>query len=67
MATASKIIIGIDDQIIELTGADKEAFLAQRAADRLEYETAIETRAQAKAELLARLGITAEEAKLLLS
>jgi hypothetical protein len=29
MAT-EKIIIGIDDQVIELTGSDKEAFLADR-------------------------------------
>ena len=29
MAT-EKIMIGIDDQVIELTGADKEAFLADR-------------------------------------
>jgi hypothetical protein len=28
MATTNKIIIGIDDQIIELKGADKEAFIA---------------------------------------
>jgi hypothetical protein len=31
MAT-EKIIIGIDDQIIELKGADREAFLADREA-----------------------------------
>jgi glucokinase len=28
MAKAEKIFIGIDDQVIELTGADKEAFIA---------------------------------------
>jgi hypothetical protein len=33
MAT-EKIMVGIDDQVIELKGADKEAFLAQREADR---------------------------------
>ena len=27
-----KIMVGIDDQVIELTGADKEAFLADRKA-----------------------------------
>jgi hypothetical protein len=27
-------MVGIDDQVIELKGADKEAFLAQREADR---------------------------------
>lgn len=70
MATESKIVIGIDDEVIELTGADKEVFLAQRVKDQTEYETRqaeIETKAQAKAELLVKLGITAEEAALLLS
>jgi hypothetical protein len=32
MATTNKIMAGIDDQVIELTGADKEAFLADRQA-----------------------------------
>jgi hypothetical protein len=36
MATTNKIIVGIDDQVIELTGADKEAFLEQRAKDQAE-------------------------------
>ena len=36
MATTNKIFIGIDDQVIELTGADKEAFLEQRAKDQAE-------------------------------
>jgi hypothetical protein len=36
MATTNKIMVGIDDQIIELTGADKEAFIAQREADNAE-------------------------------
>ena len=35
MAT-EKIMIGIDDQVIELKGADKEAFIAQREADQAE-------------------------------
>ena len=30
MATTNKIIIGIDDQVVELIGADKEAFIADR-------------------------------------
>ena len=40
MATikSDKIFIGIDDQVIELTGADKEAFIAQREADNAERE-----------------------------
>jgi hypothetical protein len=32
MAKSEKIMIGIDDQVIELTGADKEAFIADREA-----------------------------------
>ena len=36
MATINKIIIGVDDQVIELTGADKEAFITQRTADQTE-------------------------------
>jgi len=32
MATTNKIIIGIDNEVIELVGEDKEAFLAERAA-----------------------------------
>lgn len=42
MATTSKIMIGIDGQVIELTGADKEAFLAdkeQMETERLLLET----------------------------
>jgi hypothetical protein len=35
MATANKIMVGIDDQVIELTGADKEAFLADREATKV--------------------------------
>jgi hypothetical protein len=73
MATTSKsaaILVGIDDQVIELTGEEKEAFLAQRAKDDAEIqakETELIAKAEAKAELLARLGMTAEEAQLLLS
>ena len=32
MVTANKIFIGIDDQTIELKGADKEAFIADQEA-----------------------------------
>lgn len=40
MVTTSKekIFIGIDDQVIELTGAEKETFIAQREADKAERE-----------------------------
>jgi hypothetical protein len=47
MATTNKIMIGIDDQVIELTGADKDAFLADREAS-LEAKRLLESEAQAK-------------------
>ena len=68
MAMESKIIIGIDSEVIELTGADKEAFLAQRVKDQAEYETRLaeaQAKAQAKAVLLERLGLTQEEFNIL--
>jgi hypothetical protein len=33
-----EIFVGIDDQVIELTGADKEAFITQRKIDNAERE-----------------------------
>jgi hypothetical protein len=30
MAKADKVFVGIDDQVVELTGEDKQAFLADR-------------------------------------
>jgi len=68
MATTSKIFVGINDQVVELIGADKEAFLEQRAKDqaeaelletaRLEKETA---RASAINKLAEIAGLTEEE------
>jgi hypothetical protein len=46
MAT-EKIIIGIDDQVIELKGADKEAFLADRNA-RIDAQALVEAEYKAK-------------------
>ena len=46
MAT-EKIMIGIDDQIVELKGADKETFLADRDA-RQEAQRLLETEYKAK-------------------
>ena len=67
MAT-EKIMIGIDDQIIELKGADKEAFLADREAtleaQRLleaEYEAKRTARANAINKLAEIAGLTEEE------
>jgi len=67
MATTSKsekIFIGIDDQVIELTGADKEAFLEQREKDNAETQ-ALKAQAQAQLQLkisaYKKLGLTEEE------
>lgn len=77
MATTSKsekIIIGIDDQIIELTGADKEAFIAQREADNAqralleaEYEAKKQKRIDAINKLATVAGLTEEEINAILN
>jgi hypothetical protein len=65
--TTEKVFIQIDNNRIELTGADLEAF----ESSRVEYGNAIKAeqaaKESAKAALLERLGITADEAALLLS
>ena len=69
MAT-EKIFVGIDNERIELTGADKEAFLADRAAVQAEQEARkVEQAAKAveKAAILERLGLTEDELKVVLS
>ena len=50
MVTTNKIMVGIDDQVIELKGADKEAFLADREAT-AEAQRLLEAEYQAKKEL----------------
>lgn len=68
MATTSKIFIGIDNDKIELTGADKEAFLAQQAKDQAEallLETEQLAKQAARASAITKLaeiaGLTEEE------
>jgi hypothetical protein len=67
MAT-EKIIIGIDDQVIELKGADKEAFLADREATNVqislreaEYKAKQEARESAIKKLAEIAGLTKDE------
>ena len=57
-------MVGVDDQVIELKGADKEAFLDQLAKDQAEAETRkaeAEARQQARFSALQKLGLTDEE------
>jgi hypothetical protein len=65
-----KIIVGIDNEIVELKGDALDSFLADRAAiaekERL-LSVQLDEKAKQKIALLDRLGITADEAKLLLS
>jgi hypothetical protein len=68
--TTEKIYVGIDHERVELTGTELDAYLANREAIKAEKATRqaeAQAKAQAKAELLERLGITADEAKLLLA
>jgi hypothetical protein len=67
MAT-EKIMVGIDDQVIELKGADKEAYLAQRELDNAEralleaeYKAKQDARASAINKLAEIAGLTQEE------
>jgi hypothetical protein len=58
MAT-EKIFIGVNDERIELTGADKEAFLADRKTqldNRLLLETEYKAKQDARASALTKLG-----------
>ena len=72
MATTSKkqdqIFIGIGDEVIELTGADKDAFIAQRQIDQeanalleTEYKAKQDARASALTKLGEIAGLTEEE------
>jgi hypothetical protein len=67
--TTQKIFIGIDDQVIEAKGEVLTNLLAEIAEMKAREEAtqaATAAKATAKAALLERLGITAEEAALLL-
>ena len=58
MAT-EKIVIGIGDETIELKGADKEVFIAQREADQAEallLETEYKAKQDSRASALTKLG-----------
>jgi hypothetical protein len=62
--TNEKIFVQINDERIELTGAQLEAFLADRAASKVkkeEYEAELAAKATQKQAMLQRLGLTEEE------
>jgi hypothetical protein len=68
MATTSKIFVGIDNQVIELKGAEKEAFIAQQEADNAEralleaeYKAKQDSRESAIKKLAEIAGLTKDE------
>ena len=65
---SEKIMVGIDDKVIELTGADKEAFLADREANNVafqlveaEYKAKQNSRESAIKKLAEIAGLTKDE------
>jgi hypothetical protein len=59
MATTNKIMVGIDDQVIELTGAEKEAFIADREATNVQIElreAEYEAKKQLRIDAITKLG-----------
>jgi hypothetical protein len=67
-----QIFIGIGDERIELTGADKEAFIAQREVDNVaiqlveaEYKAKQDARESALTKLATIAGLNEEEMKAL--
>jgi len=68
MVSANKIFIQIDDERIELTGADKEAFIADRETTAIaqalleaEYKAKQDSRKSAIKKLAEIAGLTKEE------
>ena len=73
MAT-EKIVIGIDNETIELKGADKEAFIADRdvrAQESLLLESEAQAKKQARIDAITKLGqasgLTTEEIESILN
>ena len=73
MATTNKIIIGIDDQVIELKGEEKDAFIAdQKAREQeaqlleAEYKAKQEARESAIKKLAEIAGLTKDEIQAIL-
>jgi hypothetical protein len=59
MATTNKIFVGIDEQVIELIGADKETFIAERQAyadAKALLEAEYEAKKQLRIDAITKLG-----------
>ena len=60
------ILIGIDDNVIELKGQDAQTFIANLEADNLAEANRVAQLNADKAALLNKLGLTADELKVIL-
>ena len=74
MASTSKIFIGNDDQVIELTGEAKTEFIAQREEDSVQFslrEAEASAKKQARIDAITKLGqasgLTTEEIESILN
>jgi hypothetical protein len=63
---SKSIFIGINDEVIELIGNKANEFLDKLEQENTTAKAEADAKATAKAALLAQLGITEEQAKLLL-
>jgi hypothetical protein len=64
MTKSEKVFIQLDEEVIELTGADKETFIAQRKTNNSQLETRqteVEAQKELKKSAYAKLGLTEEE------
>jgi hypothetical protein len=62
--TDESIFVGIDDQVIELTGKDKDAFIEQQLARQTELEQQVQLQTELKAlkvSAYTKLGLKEEE------
>ena len=69
MTKSETIKIGIGNEVIELSGADKEAFIADRKQmqdTQALLEAEYEAKKQQKASILERIGLTEEELQIVL-
>jgi len=64
MATTNKVFIQIADEVIELKGADKDAFIKQQEKDNADFEslkTKLQEQKALKISAYTKLGLTEEE------
>jgi len=69
MATQNKVFIQIDNDRVELTGAELQAFNADRAETQAQFDAEIEAqiaKAAARQAVLSKIGLTTDEAAALL-